>query len=160
MENVKKPPEAGMLCTINGDTFFCSLRTCGSETRVSHVTSWITIQVFLTSLTSTSRSKEASYEKGKLHVIIWQVDGTKWVHTLWPVKCCPKAGANLFFLTCKLLQGKISSHHQNNIMVNSSKGNIILDHGIKTHDGGAARVDFLWETDEERAQSATALPKH
>ena len=38
-EDVKKPMEAGMMCTINGDTFFCSQRTYGLETPVHHVTS-------------------------------------------------------------------------------------------------------------------------
>ena len=51
-------------------------------------------------------------KKGRLRVKEGQVDGTEQVHTLWSVKFCPKAGANLFFLTCKLLQGiKITSDH-------------------------------------------------
>ena len=73
------------------------------------------------------------------------------------MKFCSKAGANLFSLMCKLLQGKtISSDHQNNIVIKSTDVNIILDHRIKTHDGWVARVKFLWETSDERAQSATA----
>ena len=39
MEDVKKPMEAGMMCTIDGDTFFCSQRTHELETPVHHVTS-------------------------------------------------------------------------------------------------------------------------
>ena len=65
-------------------------------------------------------------KKGKLCINIQQVDGTEWVHTLWPEKFCPKAGANQFFLTCELLQGKkMSRNHQNNIVVKSIHGNIV-----------------------------------
>ena len=49
-------------------------------------------------------------KKGKLQVKVHQVNGTEWAHTLWPMKFCPKAGVNLFLLTCKLSQGnKITS---------------------------------------------------
>ena len=66
------------------------------------------------------------------------------VHTLWPVKFCPSAGANLFSLTCKLLQGnEISSDKTNNIIINTPNDNIVLDHQIKAHDGWVAGVDFL-----------------
>ena len=78
-----------------------------------------------------------------------QVDGTKQVHTLWAVKFCPKAGANLFSLMYELLQGnKISCDHQNNIVVNTLTGDIILD--------GA---NFLQDSNNERVSSATAIPK-
>ena len=76
------------------------------------------------------------------------------------MKFCPKAGANLFSLTCKLSQGNtILSDDQNNIMVKSMDGNIIFDSQIKTHDSRIAGVKFLWETSDERAQSATASCK-
>ena len=84
-----------------------------------------------------------------LHVNIQQVDGTEWVHTLWPVKFCPKAGANLFSLMSKLQGNKISSDPWNNIVVNSSKGDIILDHQIKTCNSWVDRVEFLLETVKE-----------
>ena len=51
---------------------------------------------------------------------------------------------------------RITSDHQNNIMVESTNSDIILDCQIKTHDGWAARVKFLYETSNERVQSATA----
>ena len=50
--------------------------------------------------------------------------------------------------------------HENscrNKLSTSFDGNVILDYQIKTHDGWVARVEFLWETPEKRAQSATAL---
>ena len=69
-------------------------------------------------------------KKGKLGVKVHQIGGTEQVHTIWSVKVFPKAGANLFSLTCKLLQGsKIASNHQNNIMVNAPTGDIIHDRG-------------------------------
>ena len=42
-------------------------------------------------------------------------------------------------------------------MFKSSKGNIILDCQIKTHDGWVTRVEFLHETGEKNAQSATVF---
>ena len=99
-------------------------------------------------------------KKGRLRVKEGQVDGTEQVHTLWSVKFCPKAGANLFFLTCKLLQGiKITSDHWNNIVVNTPTGEIIIDCRIKTQNSFVAGVDFLHKANNERAVSATALPK-
>ena len=74
-------------------------------------------------------------KKGKLLVNICQVNNTEWVHTLWPVKSCPKEDANLFSLTCKLLQGNNrKSDQQNNILAHSSEGNTILDCCINNHD--------------------------
>ena len=71
-------------------------------------------------------------KKGKLCVNVHQVDGSDQVHTLWPMRFCPKAGANLFSLMCKLLQGKMmSSNHCNNIVIDSMEGKIILDCWIK-----------------------------
>ena len=96
-------------------------------------------------------------KKGKLHINVQQVDRTEWIHILWPVKFCPKAGAILFFLMCKLSQGnKISSDHQSNIVVSSTSGNIILDDWIKTCDGWVAKVKFLWKNITKWEQSATA----
>ena len=99
-------------------------------------------------------------KKGKLWVKVRQVNGTEHVHTIWPVKFCPKAGVNLFYLLWELLQGsKISSDHQNNIVVNTATGNIILDCQIKIHDCWVTGAHFLWDSTNERAVSATALPK-
>ena len=76
-------------------------------------------------------------------------------HSIFPI-----ADANLFSLTCELLQGnKMSSDNWNNIVVKFSNGNIILDCHIKTHEDLVARVEFLQVMCQERAQSATALHK-
>ena len=99
-------------------------------------------------------------KKGKLHVKVCTVNRTEWVHTLVPMKFFPKAGANLFSLMCKLSQrNKISSNHPNNIVVNAMWDNIILDHQIKTHNGWVAKDNFLHETNNKRAASATATPQ-
>ena len=113
-------------------------------------TSWIMRPVYLMSSTSISGFKKAwgTCQLQKKQASHWplQVDGTGWVHTLWLMKFCPKAGANLFSLTCKPLQGKeISSDHQNNIVVNSMNGDNILDHQIKTHDDWIFLRNKWWE---------------
>ena len=64
----------------------------------------------------------------------------------------PKVRLNLFPLTCKLLHGnKITSDHQNNIVVESSEGDIVLDCHIKTCNGWVTGVEFLHETSQEGA---------
>ena len=70
----------------------------------------------------------STMKKGKLQVNVWHVNWTEWICTLWSRKFCPKAGVNLFSLTYKFLQEKhTSSNHGNNIIVSSTKGDIILD---------------------------------
>ena len=59
MEDVKQPSKAGMMCTIDGDTFFCSQRILGSETEVHHAISPMTILASMMSPTSTIPSKVA-----------------------------------------------------------------------------------------------------
>ena len=49
--------------------------------------------------------------------------------------------------------------HKNNIMVQSSKFDIILHCQIKSHDGWVVEVEFLWETHHERAQLAMSSTK-
>ena len=100
----------------------------------------------------------SAMKKGKLQVKVHQILGTEWVHAIWPMKFCPKAGVILFSLTCELLQGhKIETDQQNNIVVNTPAGNIILDCQIKTCDGSG--VNFLCKANNERSVSATTLPK-
>ena len=97
-------------------------------------------------------------KRGNLLVKVRQVNITEQVNTLWSVKFCPKVGVNLLSLKCKLLQGnKISSDH--NIVGNTLTSDIILDHQIKTCDGWVAGVNILQDNNNDRAVSATALPK-
>ena len=59
VEDVKQPLKAGMMCTIEGDTFFHSQRIPGLETQVHHVISPMTTLAYMTSLTLTRPSKVA-----------------------------------------------------------------------------------------------------
>ena len=99
-------------------------------------------------------------KKGELHVIVRQVNGQEQVHTLWPVKFCALASANLFSFTCELSWvNKISSNDANNIVVITPIGNVVLDRQIKTGDGWVAGVDFFRNAIKEKAVTATALIK-
>ena len=145
MEDVKQTSE---MCTIDGDTLYLFTKNTwiGDSGASCHITNGDTGMYDVTDINELIQGSSGimpATKKDKLHLYVQQVNGTEWVHILWPMKFCPKAGANLFCLTCKLLQGNmISSDHQNNIMVSSTSGNIILDCQIKTHDGWGARVEF------------------
>ena len=109
------------------------------------------------SLQGSSVSMTAT-KKGKFCIKVHKVGSTEWVYVLWPIKYCAKAGANLYSLTCKLLQrNKIKNDPKDNIMVHSSECNIILDHCIKTHNSWVARAEFLQDTGQERTQLANAF---
>ena len=132
-ENVKMPTVASTSCTIDGDTFYLFMKNmcigdCGvSYHTMNNYTGFFDIIDINESIQGSFRNM-AAMKKGKLCVNIQQVEGAEQVHSLWHEKFCPKAGANLFFLMCEILQGnKTSSDHQNNIEVKSSDGDIILD---------------------------------
>ena len=105
------------MCTIDGDSF-CSftintwIRDSGASCHITNDNIGIYDIIIFDELIQGSSSIMSAMKMGKLHVNVCQVNRTEWVHTPWPVKFCPKAGANLFSLMCKLLQGKpISSGH-------------------------------------------------
>ena len=106
MESVKQ-----MMCTMDGDTFFLFTKNTwigdsGASCQImNNNTNPFDIINIIKLIQGSSRNMPAA-KKGKHHVNIQQVEGTEWVHTLWPMKFCPKAGVNLFSLTRKLLQGK------------------------------------------------------
>ena len=144
--------ETGMMYTINGDTFFCSWRTHASCHIMNNNNSLFDV-ININDLIQGSSRNMLAVKKGKLCINVWQVDGTEWVHIQWHMKFC----ANLYILTCKHLQGKkISSDHQNNIVVKTMDGDIILDCQIKTHDNWVAGVKFLHVISDEKGQSAAA----
>ena len=132
-EDVKQPSEAGMMCTIAGDTFFSFTKNTwiGNSGASCHITNddkGMYDAIDIDELIQGSSGIMPVMKKGKLQVKVYQVNGDEQVHTLWPVTFCPSAGANLFSLTCKLSQGnKISSNELNNIIINTPSGNIILD---------------------------------
>ena len=154
-----------MMCTINGDIFFLlTMNTWIEDSGAScHITNDDTGLYDVTNINESIQVSSGIMlvtKMGKLQVKMHQVDGTERVHTLWPVKFCPMAGANLISQTCKLSQGnKIVSDHQNNFVVNTLTGNIILDCQSKTHNGWVAGVDFLCKANNERAIFNITLPK-
>ena len=154
-----------MMCTMDGTSFhlFTKNTWIGDSSASCHITNdkkGMFDVIEIDKLIQGSSGTIPSTKKGKLRVIVWQVNGQEQVHTLWPVKFCPLAGANLFSLTCKLLQGnKILSNNANNIVVITLIGNIVLDHRIKTHDSWVAGVNFLRNTINEKAVTAMAIIK-
>ena len=105
VEDVKQLPEAGVMCSINGDTFFSFTKNSwiGDSGALFHImnddTSLFNVIDINELIQGSSRNKPAT-KKGKLCVNIQQVDETECVHTQWSVKFCPKAGASLFSLRC------------------------------------------------------------
>ena len=96
-----------MMCTIDGDTFYSFTRNSwiGDSGASCHITNDDTGMYDITDIDESIQGCSGimlTTKKGKLCFIVHQVDGTEWVHMLWPVKFCPKAGANLFSLMCKL----------------------------------------------------------
>ena len=148
-DEVKQPSEAGMMCTINSDIFYSFtrntwIRDSGASFHINNSDTSINDVIDINKLIQGSSDVMPATKKGKLCINVCQVDGPELVHTLWPLKYCPKAGANLLSLRCKLSQeNKISSNHQNNIVVNTTYGNIILDRQVKTCDGWIITVNFL-----------------
>ena len=59
----------------------------------------------------------------------------------------------------KLSQENKITSDQNNIVVEFSEGNIILDFCINSHDGQVVRIEFIYETSQEKAQSTNANKK-
>ena len=122
MENVKMPMVAGMLCTIDGKTFHMSTNKTwiGDSCTSCHITKNETSLLEITNtnkFVQRSSGSMSATKKGQLHVNVHKVNGIEEVHILWPIKWCPKTGTNLFFLTCKLLQGNtIICDHKNNIL--------------------------------------------
>ena len=93
--------EAGMLYIINGDTFYLfMMNTWIRDSEVScHITNndaGLFDIIDINKLIKGSSKNMSAKKKGKLCFSIQQVDGTEWDHTLLPVKCCYKAGANLY----------------------------------------------------------------
>ena len=131
-EYVKQLLEAHMMCTINGDMFYSFtkntwIRDLGASCHITNNQKSIFDITDINELIQGRSSIIPAMNKGKLYVIVQQVDGTEWVQILWPMMFCPKADVNLFSLTCKLSQEKkISSDHWNNIVVSSTSGILFL----------------------------------
>ena len=143
------------MCTIDKDIVFSFTKNTwiGNSSASCHITNNDTGLFDVIDINKSIKGSSdvmPAMKKFKLWVNVWQDNRTESVHTLFLVKFCPKAGGNLLSLMCELLQRKtIWSNHQNNIVVNSTEGVIILDHWIKTCDGWEARVSSTnqwWES--------------
>ena len=154
-----------MMCTIGGTSFHLFTKNTwigdfGVSCHITNNDNGMYDIIKIDELIQGSSNIIPAMKKGKLRLTVRQVNGKEQVHTLWPVKFCPSAGANLFLLTCKLSQGhKITSNDANNIVVITPIGNIILDCQIKTHDSWVAGVDFIRNAIDKNAVTATALIK-
>ena len=110
-------------------------------------------------LVQRSLSNMPAMKKSKLHMKVHQVYSSKKLHVLWFMKYCIMAGANLYSLTCKLLQESKIADFKNNLVILSTGSNIMLECQIKTHDGWVAAVKFLQETGPENVQVAKSSTK-
>ena len=135
---MQQPSKAGMMCTIDGDTFFSFtkntwIRDSGASCHITNDNTGLYDITDIDKSIQGSSSIIPATKKGKLQVNVCQIYGTEQVHTLWPMKFCPKSGANIFSLTFKLLQeNEIASDQQNNIVLNTPTDSIINDCQIKT----------------------------
>ena len=103
MDDVKQPSKAGMMYAINGDTFYSFtkntlIRDSGTPCHITNNDADMYDNNKINWLIQGSSSIMLTMKKDKLCVNVHQVDGTKGVHTLWPMKFCPKVGVNLLSL--------------------------------------------------------------
>ena len=128
-----------MMCTIDGETFhtFTKNTWIGNSGTSCHITHNDNGHFKVTEIHELIQGSLGSLPAIKKKLCIY-------IQLLWLMKFCPEAGVNLLSLTCKLLQGNnITSDHQVNIVVESTKGNIILECHIKTCENWVARDKFL-----------------
>ena len=146
----KTPPEEGTLCIVNHETFHFFAKKCGDLCHIINKDTGLYDVTDIDESVQGSSGNMFATKKGKLHVKLHQVNGSKRLHALEPMKFCTKAGVNLYLLTCKLFQGnKIFSDFKSNIVIQSTSDDSIFNCWIKTHDGWVARVEFLHETDPD-----------
>ena len=87
--------QKGVLCTIDWKTFHTF--TIGDSSMLCLVTKKYTGNFDITKINKSVQGHSGSMpatKKRKLCINVCQVDSTEWVHTQWPMKFCPKAGAN------------------------------------------------------------------
>ena len=106
--------KASMMCTIERQSLNTIMNIIGLETQMHCITPpMMTWAVWHNQHQWVSTRKVGHYVcclKSNLHVKVRHVNGRKRLHTLWLLKYCIKAGANLFSLPCELSQrGKICS---------------------------------------------------
>ena len=102
------PMKVDMLFTINDDTFFLFMKNIwiedsGALCLITNNSTSVFYIINIDKLIQGGFVNMLAMKKGMLYIKPQQVDGIEWVHPLWPVNFCPKAGANMFSLTCKIL---------------------------------------------------------
>ena len=93
MEDVKEPLKIGMMCTINGDTFYSFMRNTwiGGSGVSCHITKDDTSLYDITNIDELIQGSSGimpAMKTGKLHLKVYKVNGTQRVHILWPLKFC------------------------------------------------------------------------
>ena len=81
---------------------------------------------------------------GKLHVKVRQVDDSKRLHTLWPMKISLRQMQTCF---CWLANYCMKIEYiviKKKVILDIANGNAVLGHQIKIWDGWVAGVKFLW----------------
>ena len=94
-------------CTFTKNTWFGNL---GASCHIANYDAGMYDVTHINKLVQGSSGSMSATTKGKLHVKVRQINGSKRLHTLLLAKYCTVAGGYLFLLTCKILQGgKVSS---------------------------------------------------
>ena len=146
--------EAGMFCTIDRETFLLSTKNMwiNDSSASCHMTNNDTCFYDVTNinkLIQASESNTCTTKKDKLWINVCQVNGTEWVHILWPRSIVPRQMQTCIALHVNFCEGTRLKSDKKNIMTHSSEGNIILDLHIKIHDNWVVGVESLWETGQE-----------
>ena len=110
MEDIKQSLEAGMMCTIDGDTFFSFTKNTwigdsGASCHITNNDTGLYDIIDFDESTQGSSSIMPATKTGKLQVKVWQVDETEQVHTL----CCevlPHGRSKHVFANVQTIAGK------------------------------------------------------
>ena len=92
---MKRPIDAGMLLSINGETFFSFTKNTwiGDLDASCHITNNDTGLYDITNINKLvwgSSDGMSAMKKGKPHIKICQVEGSEKLHLLWSINIAPK----------------------------------------------------------------------
>ena len=113
MENVKKPVEAGMFCKFKGETFHSFIKNLwignsGPSCNMANNDTGLYDITNINKLVQRSSGNMSAMRKGKLCMIVCQVNGSKKLYVLWSVKHFTKADANHILSNIQTLSRKIN----------------------------------------------------
>ena len=115
---------------IDGESFYIFTKNTwmGNCSTLCHITNNVGLH-FVTNIDELVQGSAGSIsfkKKSKLCMKVRQVDEGKKLHILFSVKYCASVHANLFLLTCELLQeNKICRNNKNNNVIKTANGKII-----------------------------------